>query len=117
MLFRQLFDKESSTYTYLLADLALKEAILVDPVLERVSRDLQLIQELGLTLRYCLETHIHSKLDKFNLLSFPRFFIIHPRLFKSIESRQYCCVAKRFLLPNFSLCFVELCISSRSCYL
>ncbi len=60
MLFRQLYDSESSTYTYLLADLALKAAILVDPVLEQVERDLKLLQELGLSLRYCLETHIHA---------------------------------------------------------
>jgi sulfur dioxygenase len=60
MLFRQMFDGESSTYTYLLADLEQKEAILVDPVLEQVERDLKLLQELGLTLRYCLETHIHA---------------------------------------------------------
>ena len=60
MLFRQLFDRESSTYTYLLADLTLKEAILIDPVLEQVERDRKLLQELGLSLRYCLETHIHA---------------------------------------------------------
>lgn len=60
MLFRQLYDSESSTYTYLLADLALKVAILVDPVWEQVERDLKLLQELGLSLRYCLETHIHA---------------------------------------------------------
>lgn len=60
MLFRQLYDSESSTYTYLLADLALKEAILVDPVLEQVERDWQLLKELDLSLRYCLETHIHA---------------------------------------------------------
>ncbi|MEA5551897.1 MBL fold metallo-hydrolase [Anabaena cylindrica UHCC 0172] len=60
MLFRQLFDNESSTYTYLIADEKTKAAILVDPVLEQVERDLQLIQELGLTLRYCLETHVHA---------------------------------------------------------
>jgi sulfur dioxygenase len=60
MLFRQLFDAESSTYTYLIADLATKEAILIDPVLEQVERDRKLLQELGLTLRYCLETHIHA---------------------------------------------------------
>ena len=60
MLFRQLFDRESSTYTYLLADLQLKEAILVDPVLEQVERDLKLLKELELTLHYCLETHIHA---------------------------------------------------------
>lgn len=60
MLFRQLFDQESSTYTYLIADPTSKEAVLVDPVLEQVDRDLKLIQELGLTLSYCLETHIHA---------------------------------------------------------
>ena len=60
MLFRQLYDSESSTYTYLLADSELKEAILVDPVLEQVDRDLKLLRELGLSLRYCLETHIHA---------------------------------------------------------
>ncbi|MBF1990967.1 MBL fold metallo-hydrolase [Fischerella thermalis] len=60
MLFRQLFDKETSTYTYLLADQQTQEAILVDPVLEQVERDLKLLTELGLSLRYCLETHIHA---------------------------------------------------------
>ena len=60
MLFRQLFDQESSTYTYLIADSDTKAAILVDPVLEQVERDLKLLQELGLSLRYCLETHIHA---------------------------------------------------------
>ncbi|MBW4615564.1 MAG: MBL fold metallo-hydrolase [Desmonostoc vinosum HA7617-LM4] len=60
MLFRQLFDQESSTYTYLIGDRSIKVAILVDPVLEQVERDLQLLRELGLTLRYCLETHIHA---------------------------------------------------------
>lgn len=60
MLLRQLFDYSTSTYTYLIADLSTFEAILVDPVLEQVERDLKLIRELGLTLRYCLETHIHA---------------------------------------------------------
>ncbi|AFZ36124.1 Hydroxyacylglutathione hydrolase [Stanieria cyanosphaera PCC 7437] len=60
MLFRQLFDRESSTYTYLIADLDTQEAILIDPVLEQVERDLQLLTELNLTLRYCLETHVHA---------------------------------------------------------
>jgi sulfur dioxygenase len=60
MLCRQLFDAESSTYTYLIADSVPQEAILVDPVLEQVDRDLKLLNELGLTLRYCLETHIHA---------------------------------------------------------
>jgi glyoxylase-like metal-dependent hydrolase (beta-lactamase superfamily II) len=60
MLFRQLYDNETSTYTYLIADKTTKEAVLVDPVIEQVERDLKLLQELGLTLRYCLETHIHA---------------------------------------------------------
>ena len=60
MLFRQLFDKESSTYTYLIADTQTQEAILVDPVVENVDRDLKLIRELDLTLLFCLETHIHA---------------------------------------------------------
>jgi len=60
MLFRQLFDSETSTYTYLIADEGTKEAVLVDAVLEQVERDRQLLEELGLTLGYCLETHIHA---------------------------------------------------------
>ncbi|MBE9070204.1 MBL fold metallo-hydrolase [Leptolyngbya cf. ectocarpi LEGE 11479] len=60
MLFRQLFDPESCTCTYLIADTELKEAILVDTVREQVDRDLKLLKELGLTLRYCLETHVHA---------------------------------------------------------
>lgn len=60
MLFRQLFDTASSTYTYLIADSVTQSAILVDPVLEQVDRDLQLLRELGLTLHCCLETHIHA---------------------------------------------------------
>lgn len=43
MLFRQLFDKESSTYTYLIADEVTKEASLVDPVLEELERDLEIV--------------------------------------------------------------------------
>ncbi len=60
MLFRQLFDKQSSTYTYLIADPNTREAVLVDPVLEQINRDLVILEELGLNLRYCLETHIHA---------------------------------------------------------
>jgi glyoxylase-like metal-dependent hydrolase (beta-lactamase superfamily II) len=60
MLFRQLFDPISSTYTYLIADVVTHVAILVDPVLEQVDRDRQLLEEVGISLRYCLETHIHA---------------------------------------------------------
>lgn len=60
MIFRQLFEHETGTYTYLIADPETKDAALVDPVVETLERDLQLLKELGLTLRYCLETHIHA---------------------------------------------------------
>jgi len=60
MLFRQLFDPQSSTYTYLLADPVTREAILIDPVFEQVRRDAALLGELGLELRYTLETHVHA---------------------------------------------------------
>lgn len=60
MIFRQLFDSNSSTYTYLIADLSTKTALIIDPVLEQVERDLNLLQQLGLTLKYSLETHIHA---------------------------------------------------------
>jgi len=48
----QLFDPVSSTFTYLLADVNDKEAILIDPVIEWVERDKRIIEELGLTLKY-----------------------------------------------------------------
>ena len=60
MLFPQLFDKESSTYTYLIADEVTKEAVLVDPVLEQVERDLEIVRELGLRLVHVLDTHVHA---------------------------------------------------------
>ena len=60
MIFRQLFDSQSSTYTYLLADSATLEAVLIDPVFEHARRDAALIGELGLKLRYTLETHVHA---------------------------------------------------------
>jgi sulfur dioxygenase len=60
MLFRQLFEPETSTYTYLLADPETKDAVLIDPVKETMERDLAIVNELGLTLRYVLETHVHA---------------------------------------------------------
>lgn len=60
MLFRQLIDFETNTFTYLLADEKTSEAILIDPVLEQVERDLKLLKELNLKLFYCLETHVHA---------------------------------------------------------
>lgn len=60
LIFRQLFDKDSSTYTYLIADSTTKEAVIVDSVKEQVERDLTLLQELGLNLKYVLDTHVHA---------------------------------------------------------
>jgi glyoxylase-like metal-dependent hydrolase (beta-lactamase superfamily II)/rhodanese-related sulfurtransferase len=60
MLFRQLFDLESSTYTYLLADETTREAVLIDPVIENVERDVTLLAELDLRLVYALDTHVHA---------------------------------------------------------
>ena len=60
MIFRQLFDPQSSTYTYLLADSGAREAVLIDPVFEQARRDAALIDELGLKLAWTLETHVHA---------------------------------------------------------
>jgi len=60
MIFRQLVEPQSSTYTYLVACRERREAVLIDPVDETVDRDLALIEELGLSLKYTIETHIHA---------------------------------------------------------
>ncbi|MFN8671793.1 MAG: MBL fold metallo-hydrolase [Candidatus Sericytochromatia bacterium] len=60
MIFRQMYDSETSTYTYLLADETTKEAILIDSVLEQVERDLKVLKELDLNLKYLMETHVHA---------------------------------------------------------
>lgn len=60
LIFRQLFDQQSSTYTYLLADGATGEAVLIDPVFEQVRRDTALIEELQLRLLYTIDTHVHA---------------------------------------------------------
>lgn len=59
-IFRQLFEKTSSTYTYLIGCPETGVCALIDPVLETVDRDLQLVRELGLKLAYTVETHIHA---------------------------------------------------------
>lgn len=60
MIFRQLYEPESSTYTYLFGCPDTGQAVLLDPVLDTLERDLILIQELGLRLAYTLETHVHA---------------------------------------------------------
>lgn len=60
MIFRQLFEPVSSTYTYLLADEGTRRALLIDPVIEEVETYARLLADLGLTLEYTLETHVHA---------------------------------------------------------
>jgi len=60
VLFRQLFEPQSSTYTYLIACSDTGQAVLVDPVLDTFDRDLKIVRELGLTLTYTLDSHIHA---------------------------------------------------------
>jgi sulfur dioxygenase len=58
--FRQLYDATSSTYTYILACEETKEAVVIDPVIELVNRDVALMKELKLNPIYEIETHVHA---------------------------------------------------------
>jgi sulfur dioxygenase len=60
MLFRQMFEPLSSTYTYLLGCTETGKAVLIDPVIVTIERDLAELRKLGLTLAYTLDTHIHA---------------------------------------------------------
>ena len=60
MIFRQLFEPDSSTYTYLLGCAETGAAVLIDPVLETAERDLDAVRDLGLTLAWTVETHVHA---------------------------------------------------------
>ena len=60
LLFRQLFDAPTGTFTYLLADVSSGEGVLIDPVFEQHERDLSLTRELGIRLVACLDTHAHA---------------------------------------------------------
>ena len=60
MLFKQLFEPDSSTYTYLLGCQDTGETVLIDPVLDTVERDLTVLKDLGIKLTYTLDTHIHA---------------------------------------------------------
>jgi sulfur dioxygenase len=60
LIFRQLFDPQSSTYSYLLGDSDSRDAVLIDPVFEQAARDAALVRELNLKLVYTLETHVHA---------------------------------------------------------
>jgi glyoxylase-like metal-dependent hydrolase (beta-lactamase superfamily II) len=60
MIFTQLIDQETSTYTYLLADEQSLDAVIIDSVYENADRDSLLIQEMGLKLKYIIDTHLHA---------------------------------------------------------
>lgn len=60
MIFRQLFDDATWTYTYLIADSTSKEALLIDPVNTHIDMYVSLVESQGLTLKYSLETHVHA---------------------------------------------------------
>src|SRR3954471_8281415 len=60
MIFRQLFDSVSSTYSYLIASRQGGEALIIDPVLEKVDRYIQLLRELDLKLVKAVDTHLHA---------------------------------------------------------
>ena len=60
MIFHQLFEPETSTYTYIIADYGTREAVIVDPVLEMVQRDIAFLRDEKLVARYSLETHLHA---------------------------------------------------------
>ena len=60
MIFKQLFDQKSSTYTYLIASAQGREALIIDPVIENVNQYIQLLKELDLNLVKVIDTHIHA---------------------------------------------------------
>jgi len=60
MIFRQLIDDDTKTFTYLLGDPWRREAVLIDPVREHLERDLAFVDQLGLDLRYVIDTHLHA---------------------------------------------------------
>jgi len=60
MIFRQLFDSASSTYTYILGCEASREAVIIDAVFEQHNRDAALLRELDLQVKYAIDTHVHA---------------------------------------------------------
>src|ERR1700722_15117340 len=75
MIFRQLFDQVSSTYSYLLASRPGGEALIIDPVLEKVDRYIQLVKELDLRLVKAADTHLHA---------------VHSPCFGALRDRTHC---------------------------
>jgi sulfur dioxygenase len=90
MFFRQLFDPVTSTYTYLLADAQTGDAVLIDPVLEQLERDVGLVRELGFTLRFACDTHVHA--DHVSALGALR---------KELGAKTVMCAKAGALCPDF----------------
>lgn len=111
LLFRQLFEKESSTYTYLLADASHpdKPALLVDPVDSTVDRDITLVKELGLKLIYAINTHVHA--DHVTGTGLLKSKV--PGL-KSIISKASNAKADLFVEPGDKICFGDLFLEVRA---
>ena len=79
LVFRQLFDAASSTFTYLLADADAKEAVLIDPVRENAERDARLVEELGLELVFAINTCVFLFSSFFRRFFFPSFVLLRKR--------------------------------------
>ncbi|KAL2245577.1 persulfide dioxygenase ETHE1 homolog, mitochondrial [Sesamum indicum] len=111
LIFRQLFEKESSTYTYLLADASHpdKPALLVDPVDKTVDRDLSLVKELGLKLIYAINTHVHA--DHVTGTGLIKSKV--PGV-KSIISKASNAKADLFVEPGDKICFGDLFLEVRA---
>ena len=60
MIFKQVFDTKTSTYTYLIASAKGREAVIIDPVIENVNEYIQLLKDLDLKLVKVIDTHIHA---------------------------------------------------------
>lgn len=71
-----MFDKESYTYTYLLADYVAKEAIIIDPVIEQVNRDHSILKRLGLNLLYCGKNVFKIFFCAFYINCIPTYYFI-----------------------------------------
>ncbi|THG23216.1 hypothetical protein TEA_018991 [Camellia sinensis var. sinensis] len=111
LLFRQLFEKESSTYTYLLADQSHPEkpALLVDPVDKTVDRDLSFVKDLGLKLIYAINTHVHA--DHVTGTGLIKTKVSGVR---SIISKASNAKADLFVEPGDKICFGDLFLEVRA---
>ncbi|KAL7186104.1 hypothetical protein ACSBR2_027958 [Camellia fascicularis] len=111
LLFRQLFEKDSSTYTYLLADQSHPEmpALLVDPVDKTVDRDLSLVKDLGLKLIYAINTHVHA--DHVTGTGLIKTKVSGVR---SIISKASNAKADLFVEPGDKICFGDLFLEVRA---